>query len=373
MRRRSTRRHRRLAVEHLESRQLLSTIRLDSPQAPVGDVDDYAMSPDGRFAVYSADANSDQMLELFSVNFSTGQVTRLNDPLVVGGGVIEFQISPNSGRVVYRAVQDSIGVPELYSVAITGGGTTKLNSPLVDGGSVVGLPDPPVFQVSPDGRRVVYLADQEHDDVFELYSVPITGGAATKLNGPLASGGDVFAGFQISPDSTRVAYRADQMNDRVIELYTVPIDGGGPTRVSEELVAGDYTGFQFTPDGSHIVYRDVDLYRVPAAGGAITKLNDPLLDGQFVDSFAISPDGGRVVYLAKGATIRPEFFTGELYSVPSLAATRSISTAPSSVFLVCRSTKSAATASMWFTGPIMRSAPSTSSTVSRLTAGSHKS
>ena len=38
------------------------------------------------------------------------------------------------------------------------------------------------FQVSPDGSTVVYRADQDTDDVFELYSVPIGGGASTKLN-----------------------------------------------------------------------------------------------------------------------------------------------------------------------------------------------
>ena len=48
----------------------------------------------------------------------------------------------------------------------------------------------PDFQVTPDGS-VVYVADQDTDNVFELYSVPIGGGATTKLNGALTAGGEV--------------------------------------------------------------------------------------------------------------------------------------------------------------------------------------
>ena len=56
---------------------------------------------------------------------------------------------------------------------------------------------------SPDGSRVVYRADQEVNEVFELYSVGITGGEVTKLNDELVLGGDVheFA-FPVDPERT---------------------------------------------------------------------------------------------------------------------------------------------------------------------------
>ena len=47
------------------------------------------------------------------------------------------------------------------------------------------------FIISPDESRVVYVADQQTDEVAELYSVPIGGGTATKLNGIMVGGGDV--------------------------------------------------------------------------------------------------------------------------------------------------------------------------------------
>ena len=89
---------------------------------------------------------------------------KLNDTLVASGDVFNFQISPDGSRVVYNADQDTDGDNELYSVPIGGGTVTKLNSTLVTDGDVLGG-----FQISPDGSRVVYRADQDTDDVFELY------------------------------------------------------------------------------------------------------------------------------------------------------------------------------------------------------------
>ena len=98
-----------------------------------------------------------------------------------------------------------------------GGGPIKLNMALPSGGEVtdVGL------QFSPDGSRVLYLADQETNGVIELYSVAAGGGTPVKLNTALPSGGDVYSsGIQFSPDGSRVLYRADQETDDVWELYS---------------------------------------------------------------------------------------------------------------------------------------------------------
>jgi len=113
----------------------------------------------------------------------------------------------------------------------------QLNGPLPAGGNVSsGLFDLDVV-VSADSSRVIYRADQDTDEVFELYSVPIGGGTPTKLNGALAAGGDVNSDldFVVSPDSTRVIYRADQDTNDVFELYSVPIDGGTPTKLNGTL------------------------------------------------------------------------------------------------------------------------------------------
>ena len=131
------------------------------------------------------------------------------------GDVNSFQISPDGRYAVYLADQDTDGVNELYSVLLGGGSPVRLNPILPSGRNVTS------FQISPDSSRVVYQANQETATVFELYSVPLGGPAAAgiKLNGALVAGGNVCLDFQISPDSGRVIYRADQETDEVFELF----------------------------------------------------------------------------------------------------------------------------------------------------------
>ncbi|MCH2065069.1 MAG: hypothetical protein MK194_15245, partial [Roseibacillus sp.] len=129
--------------------------------------------------------------------------------------------------------------------------TTKLNGALPAGGNAFSG-----FQVSPDGSTVVYVADQDTNNVFELYSVPIGGGATTKLNGALPAGGFVYSGFHVSPNGSTVVYRADQDTDRVLELYSVPIGGGATTKLNDALPAGGDvpSDFQISPDSSTVVF-----------------------------------------------------------------------------------------------------------------------
>ena len=200
------------------------------------------------------------MVELFSVPLTGGPSTPLSTINVTGGDVVvgEVEISLDSTRVVYLADQDTDGVFELFSVPLTGGPPTKLNGALVSGGSV-GIN----FQISPNSGRVIYIADQEEDDVEELFSVPLAGGTATKLNPPLVTGGIVL-NAKISPDSSRAVYQADQEFDSVVELFSVPLTGGISTKLSGVLVSGGdvhVQQYKLSGDSSRVVYladQDID-------------------------------------------------------------------------------------------------------------------
>ena len=126
------------------------------------------------------------------------------------------EISPDSSRVVYIIEWVTSGTYELYSVPIVGPAASgiKLNGVLVAGGDVGS------FQISPDSRRVVFRGDRQTAGVDELFSVPLAGPASAliEVNGPLAPGGDVGL-FQISPDGGRVIYIADQDTNDLLELY----------------------------------------------------------------------------------------------------------------------------------------------------------
>lgn len=201
----------------------------------------------------------------------------------------------------------------------------KLSGTLVANGNVT------EFQISPDGAHVVYVADQEVDERFELYSVAMAGSAPVKLNGPLVPDGDVAPyvlnastsdpTFLITPDSSTVIYRADQDIDGKFELFQVPIAGGTPVRV-QDLVPDDWWiyDFQITNDGTYVVYE-----QRPPLGPDPMQLHATALDGSVrrrldadqADEFKLSSDSARAVYRAYSDP-DAEY---HLYSVPITGGT----------------------------------------------------
>ncbi len=267
----------------------------------------FQFSPDSSRVLYRADQTTDEVYEIFSVPSAGGAATKLNGALVANGDVYVygFQFSPDSSRVLYYADQTTDEVYEIFSVPSAGGAATKLNGALAANGDVFDYG----LQFSPDSSRVLYYADQTTDEVYEIFSAPSAGGAATKLNGPLVANGNVStSGLAFSPDSSRVLYRADQTTDEVYEIFSAPSAGGAATKLNGALVANgnvSFYGFQFSPDSSRVLYladqttdEVSEIFLVPSAGGTATKLNGALVAGGGVNGAQFSPDGSRVLYLA---------------------------------------------------------------------------
>ncbi len=292
------------------------------------------VSPDSQRVVYVADQDTDNVYELYSTSVLGGAKTKLNGTLVANGGVSTssqaVQISPDGTTVFYLAAQDTANVYELYRVPIDGSAAPmKLSGSLTVGGSVQQNYG---FQLSADGSQVVYVADQDSDDVYELYSVPTDGSTAPiKLNGGLVAGGDVQQNaVQITPDGTRVVYLADQDTDNVYELYSVPIDGSAAaTKLNGGLITnGDVDwDFQISPDSSTVVYaadqtvaNRRELFSVAVTGGTATKLNSTIISTYNSLSFKISPDSSTVVYTANGQQLFPTSYA-ELFAVPIAGGT----------------------------------------------------
>jgi Tol biopolymer transport system component len=282
------------AVHRLSDGQSFSTIELTNSKP--------ALTPDGERVVYCQNAEAAGAFALWSVRLAGGAPVRLSGALAGGGLACWFRISPDGTRVVYLANQDAPSTYELYSVPVDGSALpVKLNPALIANGNVS-----PLFEISPDSSTVVYRADQVLDDRFEIWSVPIGGGAAVQVNGNLTSGGDVTS-FEISPTGLQVIYLADQLNDEVFQVYGASIAGEKwGTLISAGLAAGDILEFKLTQDGSRVVARgdrDVDdrfqLYRATTdgAGGVTTLGVTPVVDGDVL-AFAISPDDQFVVYIA---------------------------------------------------------------------------
>jgi len=273
-----------------------------------GSVGDFELCPDGTRVVYVADAESDEVYELYGVPIAGGPSRRLNPHPVLGGDVDAFVISPDSRRVAFRADLDRDERFELYSVSITGRAPVRLSPPLVARGDVAD------FSVSSDSRHVVFRADGEQDGRLELYSAPLAGGPAVKLNVPLLAG-EVFE-YRISPDGTRVLYKARVEPSQGFGLFSVPVGGGPSAQLNPPL--GDFGAvgpFALSPSTKAVVFEfGGHLLATPIAGGAARELAVP--SSPFLNELHIHPDGRRVLFLAEEGNGPTQLFSTSLLGGP---------------------------------------------------------
>lgn len=214
---------------------------------------------------------------------ASAQQVKLNGPLArpVGGDIFSFTLSADGQFLVYTADQDQDDVVELYARSRSGGAPVKLNGPLVAGGDVLSSFEPLIATAL---GRVVYLADAEVDGQYELYSVPLTGGTPIKLNAPLASGADVLGDslppdapyLRLSPDQTHVVFAVlAYYPTGDLELYSVPTAGGAPVRLDRPITST--LGYEISSDSRYVVLDEslgsrTAIVRVPLAGGTRVQL-----------------------------------------------------------------------------------------------------
>jgi Tol biopolymer transport system component len=284
------------------------TTKLNGPLVAGGDVDSYLVSPDGQWVIYAADQDTDEVLELYSAPMDGSSApVKLNAPFpdnsesdVYSPSLPAWRVTPDSQHVVFLA-DHTDEVWELYSAPIDGStAPIKLNGPMVEGGD---LSFRPSIQISPDGQRVVYMADQDIDELVELYSVPIDGsGAAVKLNGSLKTGNGSIGGFKISQDSSRVAYTADQDVEFLRELYSVPLDGSAPPVKLNHPIGGNRdisADFQILSDSIRVAYYHEDGTYSTALDGS----GEPLFLGDVFGDFDVSPDETQLVVTERDLNI----------------------------------------------------------------------
>lgn len=205
---------------------------LTGPMVEGGRARDWQLSSDGLTVVYVADQDARRQRELYAVPVEGGPPVKLNGQLPLRGDVGPlsgdgFEISADSSTVIYRADQRTNNVNELWSVPIGGGTPIRLSGSMPPGGDVKLAPW--IFgnglEITADGT-VVYVADQETNNVRELWSVPIGGGTSVKLNGPMTPKGDVLppkAPVLLTTARGQVVYVADQDRNHRRELYIVDL------------------------------------------------------------------------------------------------------------------------------------------------------
>jgi hypothetical protein len=196
-------------------------LTLPFPDSSFG-VIDFIISPDGKRAVYQTNNFQGDKSELNSVLLDgSAMPIKLNSSFSLDF-ITDLTITPDNKWLVFRARLKNASNRELYSVPIEGGMQPILLNPPNPSGDEITFSS----QFSSNGSRVVFSAELETDGVRELYSVPIDGSVIpVKLNAPLVSGGnvDIFDTVKVSLDDNFIVYTADQDTDEIKELYSTPL------------------------------------------------------------------------------------------------------------------------------------------------------
>lgn len=267
-----------------------------------GNVSQYAWSPDELRVAFVADAFFDGLRQLFVSDATGAARIDVGGALTPFGNMGTFKWAPNGARLAFLAESDTVGVFELLSVRPDGSGRVKLNGALVLGQNVTNM------YWSPDSTRVAYVANQVDPAALELYVAPADGSAAAvRVSGPTVAGGNIAfqpGSVAWAPNGARIAYRADQDTNDLFELYVAQADGSGNFEVSG-LVSQSIPRFAWSPNGARLAYLGVqddptkqELYSVLPTGLGNVRVSDDLVTGGNVEVFEWSPDSTRLAYRA---------------------------------------------------------------------------
>jgi len=206
-----------------------------------GTINHWQWSPDSSMVSYVADQLTQGVFNLYTSNVDGSNQRVVNTTLPAGGRFAQVIWTPDSSRLVFAADMSTLSRVELYSVRANGTQLAKLNSDFSSGQS---LPTNDAWLLSPDGNVVLYRANQAQNNRYDLFTVGVDGSQSpARLNANLVSGGNIVS-FSWSADSTRVMYIADQEQDEINELFLASVGNSTVTKVNQALTSdGDVSEF----------------------------------------------------------------------------------------------------------------------------------
>jgi len=260
----------------------------------------FLLTPDGRDIVYRAGGE-----------LRVRPVDGRQPPRTLGVGLAAGQVTPDGRHVIAFPLS---APSEVFSVSIDGSlPPLRLGEP--------GVPAL-LLLVTPDSSRALFTADTGAE--YALFSAALDGSTPkVQLSPPGYSASEISC----TEDGRWVVFQASAAAGPPSSdgLYGVPADGSAAATLLLPITSNLF-GFAVSARADRLVYLlDGVVASLPLHGGASTPLGGGA--AAFTNTFALTPDGARVVYLLNSVSV-PGFL--DVFSVPSDGSAPSvqISTAP---------------------------------------------
>jgi|GEM_PF-2835009 len=280
---------------------------ISGPLVAFADVTSFAWSPDRTLAAFVADRDTDGQSELYVVALEGGGPVKISGALIGSGDVFDGIVwSDDSQRIAYRADANVPVKAELF-VTSPAGGAVRVSSASMDNAGGVSS-----FAWQPGGTQLAHLTDNTGTGAFRINLVSATSSGPVEISssGPQND-------YRWAPDGSRLAVLLDTLNSGRSGLHTVTPTGGGLLDVSNLLGAVNPTagviGYAWRSDGQRLAFvadRDIDQlfegHAVDASGTGLFEIA-PSVSGADVLSVSYSPSTSLVAYLeTDSATFVPE-------------------------------------------------------------------
>lgn len=217
---------------------------------------------------------------------------------------------PIEALAAVRTIGGAAWAPDGRSVVVSANISGRLNLWRIDpGAEPVRLTTSDEAQrlvaVTPDGM-VIYLQDAGGDELYDIYQVPLAGGAPVNLtNSPDASETDPI----LSPDGAALVFSRRDKTGTALDLFAIDRRGGAARRLTQEAAPSRmWRAAGFTDGGRGVIASREDalssraaIYRVDRASGRATQLTVDK-PGIVIRASGVSPDGRTAAVTANEQT-----------------------------------------------------------------------
>lgn len=272
--------------------------------------------PKGRSSFYLADQETDNLTELFEVGKTPGVSRKLSGDLAESSFIRQVTPGPRGRHVAYLADQDEPGSAELFVTRLKTGVNRKANAEGTTLGDNVQF-----FRFGPRERFLYYShqeppAEEGASAFTRLYRFDLKTDVRERLHEEFGVDTEVTQ-FHIGPRGKALVYVADQDIDNVYEAYHVDLKSLVVTKIHEDLGALERVGTVRWGDRGRFVYftanpessNRFELFRFDVKKKTTLKLSGPLTHEFGVSDFDFDRKGRYVVYSARqDSAMAPELY-----------------------------------------------------------------